>query len=147
MLLRLIVTGYLCAAGLGDAAADTPTAAVRAFYDHPGLELDPAARDRFVDPAKSVIEGDEALRQSGQGECLDPRMPVDGTQTDAAEIAGTLKTAEAIKGDTAKVIVAFLADGAPHRLEWKLQLVGQDWKVADILSVSGEWALSQYGCR
>lgn len=126
--------------------ANSPTEAVRAFYDHVGLELDPAARDRFVDPALSVIAGDEALRKSGQGGCLDPHMPQDGVE-DGAEIAKSLKMAEAISGDTAKVVVAFKAGTEPHRLEWKLRRAGGGWKVYDILSVVGEWALSQYGCQ
>ncbi|TIV08923.1 MAG: ABC transporter substrate-binding protein, partial [Mesorhizobium sp.] len=35
----------------------------------------------------------------------------------------------------------------PHRLEWKFRKVDGDWKVSDLLSVTGEWALSQYQCE
>ncbi|RVD51134.1 hypothetical protein EN783_33310, partial [Mesorhizobium sp. M2D.F.Ca.ET.140.01.1.1] len=46
-----------------------PTAVVKPFYEHLGLELDPAQRKNFIDPAKSVLDKSDALRASGQGEC------------------------------------------------------------------------------
>jgi len=45
------------------------------------------------------------------------------------------------------VVVAFVVEGHQHRLEWKLKKVGGGWKVSDLLSVTGEWALSQYQCE
>ncbi|TGV62300.1 hypothetical protein EN803_37570, partial [Mesorhizobium sp. M2D.F.Ca.ET.160.01.1.1] len=48
----------------------SPTAVVKPFYEHLGLELDPAQRKNFIDPAKSVLDKSDALRASGQGECL-----------------------------------------------------------------------------
>ncbi|RWE04414.1 MAG: hypothetical protein EOS61_25945, partial [Mesorhizobium sp.] len=50
----------------------SPTAVVKPFYEHPGLELDPTQRKNFIDPAKTVLDKSDALRASGQGECLDP---------------------------------------------------------------------------
>ncbi|RVD53114.1 hypothetical protein EN746_10260, partial [Mesorhizobium sp. M8A.F.Ca.ET.023.02.2.1] len=82
----------------------------------------------------------------GQGECLDPNMALDNADYDKAEIDKSLKTLESINGDQAKVIVAFVA-GNPHRLEWKFKKVGGEWKISDLLSVTGEWALSQYQCE
>lgn len=95
-----------------------------------------------------MLDANEALEKSGQGECLDPDVALDNVDADKAELAGTLRMAEAVKGDEAKVVVAFSsADGNPHRLEWKLRKEGDAWKIADILSVTGEWALSQYQCQ
>lgn len=125
----------------------SPTAVVKPFYEHVGLELDPAQRSHFADPAKSILEKSDALRKSGQGECLDPNMALDNAQYDKAEIDTSLKTIEAVNGDAAKVVVAFVVAGNPHRLEWKLRKVDGDWKVTDLLSVTGEWALSQYQCE
>ncbi|RWP42004.1 MAG: hypothetical protein EOR04_13110 [Mesorhizobium sp.] len=125
----------------------SPTAVVKPFYEHVGLELDPAQRSHFVDPAKSVLDKSDALRKSGQGECLDPNMALDNAAYDRAEIDNSLKTVEAVKGDEAKVIVAFTVAGNPHRLEWKFKKVDGDWKISDLLSVTGEWALSQYQCE
>ncbi|RWM88337.1 MAG: hypothetical protein EOR84_28365 [Mesorhizobium sp.] len=130
----------------------SPTAMVKPFYEHVGLELDPAQRSHFVDPAKSVLDKSDALRKSGQGECLDPNMALDNAAYDRAaydraEIDNSLKTVEAVKGDEAKVIVAFVVASNPHRLEWKFKKVDGDWKISDLLSVTGEWALSQYQCE
>ena len=55
----------------------SPTAVVRPFYDQVGLEIDPAQRSHFIDPAKTVLDKSDALRKSGQGECLDPNMALD----------------------------------------------------------------------
>lgn len=150
MLASRIVSGFMlasCCAAPVAAQAGTPTEAVMAFYDHVGLELDPAERDRFVDPAKTVFDGNERLKKTGEGDCLDPHMPLDNVETGGGEIRKTLKSLETVKGDEAKVTVAFVAAGAPHRLQWQLRKVGDGWKVADILSITGEWALSQYHCE
>lgn len=125
----------------------SPMAVVKPFYEHVGLELDPAERSHFVDPAKSVLDKSDALRKSGQGECLDPNMALDNAAYDKAEIDKSLKTIEAVKGNEAKVVVAFTVAGNPHRLEWKFRKVDGDWKITDLLSVTGEWALSQYQCE
>ncbi|MER8815096.1 hypothetical protein [Mesorhizobium sp. M0965] len=125
----------------------SPTAVVKPFYEHARLEVDPAQRGHFTDPAKSVLDKSDALRKSGQGECLDPNMALDNAEYDEAEIDKSLKTIEAVTGDQAKVVVAFVASGNPHRLEWKLKKVDGDWKISDLLSVTGEWALSQYQCE
>jgi hypothetical protein len=128
-------------------APGSPTALVKPFYEHFGSELDPARRGDFTDPARKVLDDAEALRESGQGECLDPNMALDNAAADEAQIAASLKTLEAVNGDQARVVVAFVEDGKPHRLEWKLKRVGGAWKVADLLSVTGEWELSQYQCE
>ncbi|TPL57240.1 hypothetical protein FJ942_14680 [Mesorhizobium sp. B2-4-2] len=125
----------------------SPTAVVRPFYDQLGLEVDPSQRRHFVDPAKTVLDKSDALRKSGQGECLDPNMALDNADYDKAEIDKSLRTLEAINGDQAKVIVAFVVAGNPHRLEWKFKKVDGEWKISDLLSVTGEWALSQYQCE
>ncbi|UCI06071.1 hypothetical protein [Mesorhizobium sp. B1-1-8] len=125
----------------------SPTAVVKPFYEHLGLELDPAQRKNFIDPAKTVLDKSDALRASGQGECLDPNMALDNADYDKLAIDRSFKTIEAVNGDEAKVVVAFVVEGNAHRLEWKLKKVGGDWKISDLLSVTGEWALSQYQCE
>ena len=125
----------------------SPTAVVKPFYEHLGLELDPAQRKNFIDPAKTVLDKSDALRASGQGECLDPNMALDNADYDKLAIDKSLRTIEAVNGDEAKVVVAFVVEGHQHRLEWKLKKVGGAWKITDLLSVTGEWALSQYQCE
>lgn len=124
----------------------SPTAIVRPFYERAGAETAPSARSLFVDPARGVLDKNEALETSGQGDCLDPNMALDNVPYDKAAVDGSLKMAEAVSGDEAKVVVAFTQDGDQHRLEWKLRKVGGEWKIHDLLSVTGEWALSQYQC-
>ena len=125
----------------------SPTAVVKPFYEHVGLELDPAERKNFIDPAKTVLDKSDALRKSGQGECLDPNMALDNANYDKLAIDKSLKTIEAVNGDEAKVVVAFVVEGNAHRLEWKLKKVDGGWRISDLLSVTGEWALSQYQCE
>ena len=125
----------------------SPIAIVKPFYEHVGLEVDPAQRGLFVDPAKTVLDKSDALRKSGQGECLDPNMALDNVDYDKDAIDKSFKTLESVNGDAAKVIVAFVVAGNPHRLEWKLKKVDGAWKISDLLSVTGEWALSQYQCE
>jgi len=125
----------------------SPTAVVRPFYDQVGLEIDPAQRSHFIDPAKTVLDKSDALRKSGQGECLDPNMALDNADYDKLAIDKSLKSIEAVNGDQAKVVVAFVVEGHQHRLEWKLKKIDGDWKISDLLSVTGEWALSQYQCE
>jgi hypothetical protein len=134
-------------AGIVAASAGPAADAVKSFYDNPDLDIDQVSRDRFVDPAKTVLDGNDTVKKSGQGDCLDPHMALDNVLPGRAELEKSLKTAEAVNGDEAKVIVAFTASGEPHRLEWKLKKIGGAWKIEDLLSVTGEWALSQYHCE
>jgi hypothetical protein len=138
----LLLTGQKAA--LAGEASD----AVKAFYDHPGLELDPAARDRFVDPARKLLDQNDAIKAAGSPDgCLDPALPFDDTDYDPAVVASTLKLAERVEGEDAKVVAMFkVPDGVAH-LEWKLKKVGGAWKVADIVSMSKDWALSQFNCE
>jgi hypothetical protein len=125
----------------------SPMALIKPFYERIGSELDPAGRSHFIDPAKAVLDASDALEKSGQGECLDPNMALDNAPPDKAEIDKSLKMLEAVKNDAAKVVVAFVEAGNPHRLEWKLKKVAGVWKISDLLSVTGQWALSQYQCQ
>jgi hypothetical protein len=125
----------------------SPMAMIKPFYERIGSELDPAGRNRFIDPAKAVLDASDALEKSGQGECLDPNMALDNAPADKAEIDKTLKMLEAVKNDEAKVVVAFVEAGNPHRLEWKLKKIAGAWKISDLLSITGQWALSQYQCQ
>jgi hypothetical protein len=132
----------------GAALAGEAADAVKPFYDRPGLELEPAERGRFVDPAKTVLDQNDAIKAGGEGDgCLDPALPFDDSDYDAAEVAKTLKLAETMSGDEAKVVATLkVADGIA-RLEWKLRKVEGAWKVADIVSMTKDWALSQFNCE
>ena len=81
------------------AAAEEPVDAVKAFYDHPGLELEPTARDRFVDPARRILDQNDAIKAGGEPDgCLDPALPFNDTDYDLAEVTGSLKLAQSVTG-------------------------------------------------
>ena len=130
-----------------NAFAGTATEAVQPFYAHPGLELEASARDRFVDPALTILNQNDAIRVTGEEGCLDPALPFDDTDYDLAEVTASLSFSETVTGNEAKVIAAFTAENAPHRMQWRLRNVGGAWKIADLVSMTGDWALSQFNCQ
>ena len=121
--------------------------AVQPFYAQPGLEFEPSARDRFTDPAKNILNQNDAIKQTGEEGCLDPALAFDDTDYDYADVMASLKFVEAVKGDQAVVSALFRAEGEPARVEWKLRKVGEEWKIADIFSLTKDWALSQFNCE
>jgi hypothetical protein len=121
--------------------------AVQPFYAHPGLELEASARDRFTDPALNVLNQNDAIKKTGEEGCLDPALAFDDTDYDLAEVTNSLSLAESIKGEDATVVATFKVLKEPHRMQWKLKMVGSAWKIADIVSMNGDWALSQFNCE
>ena len=130
-----------------ETAPATPTELVKRFYDHVGLEREASARTDFTDPAKTVLDEADRLQKSEGADCLDPNMALDAATYDKDELAKSLKMVDAVSGDEARVVVAFTVSGEAHRMQWMLKKVDGAWKVADLLSVTGEWALSQYHCE
>lgn len=130
------------------ALAGEASDAVRAFYDHPGLELEASARDRFVDPARRVLDLNDRIKAEGAPDgCLDPALPFDDTDYVLADVQSSLKLAEAVAGDDAKVVAMFKVPGDVARVEWVLKKAAGEWKVADIVSMTKDWALSQFNCE
>jgi hypothetical protein len=132
----------------GVAFAGEATDAVRPFYERPGLELEPAERGRFVDPAKKVLDQNDAIRAEGSDEgCLDPALPFDDTDFDHAAVMTSLQLSEAVKEDSADVLATFTTLEGPARIEWKLKKVDGAWKIADLVSMTKDWALSEFNCE
>lgn len=146
---RIVLSALALAAGASVAFAQeaTPIDVVRPFYETIGSETDPANRDRFADPARTILDDNDALAKSGQGYCLDPGLALDNAAYDADELKASLKLQENVEGDQAKVVSSFKLGGEPHRMQWMLKKVDGAWKIADVLSVTGEWSLSQYNCK
>jgi hypothetical protein len=130
-----------------DAFAETATEAVQPFYAQPGLELEASARDRFVDPALTILNQNDAIRATGEEGCLDPALAFDDTEYDLAEVMASLSFSETVTGNEAKVIAAFTAENAPHSMQWRLRNVDGAWKIADLVSMTGDWSLSQFNCQ
>ena len=91
------------------ALAGEPSEVVRPFYLQPGLELEQSARGHFIDPARKVLNQNDAIRQGGEVGCLDPALPFNDTNYDPAEIASTLKLEEIVSGNEATVLAKFMA--------------------------------------
>ncbi len=129
------------------ALAGEPSEVVRPFYLQPGLELEQSARGHFIDPARKVLNQNDAIRQGGEVGCLDPALPFNDTNYDPAEIASTLKLEEIVSGSEATVLAKFMAEGQEQAVQWRLKDIGGRWRIADMISTSKDWALSRFQCE
>ena len=129
------------------ALAGEPSEVVRPFYLQPGLELEQSARGHFIDPARKVLNQNDAIRQGGEVGCLDPALPFNDTNYDPDEIASTLKLEEIVSGNEATVLAKFMAEGQEQAVQWRLKDIGGRWRIADMISTSKDWALSRFQCE
>lgn len=146
MLLPLFALPLLIATASAVTAAE-PGEVVRQFYLQPGLELEESARGNFIDPARKVLNQNDAIRQGGEEGCLDPALPFNDTRFDLAEVTGSLKLEEMITGAEATVIARFVAEGHEQAVQWRLKEIGGRWRIADFMSLSKDWALSRFQCE
>lgn len=146
MLLPLFALLLLIATASAVTAAE-PGEVVRQFYLRPGLELEESARGNFIDPARKVLNQNDAIRQGGEEGCLDPALPFNDTRFDLAEVTGSLKLEEMITGTEATVIARFVAEGHEQAVQWRLKEIGGRWRIADFMSLSKDWALSRFQCE
>ena len=129
------------------ASAGEPSEVVRPFYLQPGLELEKSARNRFIDPARKILNQNDEIRQGGPDGCLDPALPFNDTDFDPAEVARTLTLHELVKGDEATVLATFMASGEKNSVQWRLKKIGAEWRIFDMVSMSKDWALSRFQCE
>lgn len=129
------------------AFAGAPSEVVRQFYDQPGLELEASARGNFLDPARKVLNLNDAIRQGGEDGCLDPHLPFNDTNFDPAEVARTIQFEELVTGGEATVVAKFQAEGQLQAVQWRLKDIGGRWRIFDIVSMSKDWALSRFQCE
>lgn len=142
-----LVVGLFCSIGATGALAGAPSDVVKQFYLQPGLELEQSARANFIDPARKVLNQNDAIRQGGEEGCLDPALPFNDTNYDPSEVAGTLKLEELISGGEATVVAKFTAEGQEHAVQWQLREIGTTWRISDMISMSKDWALSRFQCE
>jgi hypothetical protein len=141
------LVAVLLLAGLSPALAGEPSEVVRQFYVQPGLELEQSARGNFIDPARKVLNQNDAIRQGGPDGCLDPSLPFNDTNYDPAEVARTLKLEELVSGNEATVLAKFMAEGQEQAVQWRLKEIGTSWRISDMISTSKDWALSRFQCE
>ena len=124
--------------------------AVKFFYADPGAEFEPANRDRFTDPAKSVLDANEKAEDKAEL-CIDFVLSINAQDYEQSEIDKTLKLNEEIFGEDATVTAYFtLFPGQADSEEiviWTLKNVGGEWKVADLMSDGSNWVLSEFKCQ
>ena len=133
---------------MGSAAkADNPSEVVKPFYLKPGLELEQSARGNFIDPARKVLDQNDAIRLDGEEGCLDPALPFNDTNYDPDEVARTLRLEEIVSGGDATVLARFMAEEEEHSVQWMLKEIGGSWRISDVASMSKDWALSRFQCE
>lgn len=141
MQLRLLAA-VACLALPSAAQAGPAADAVARFYANPGTEMKPEMRRYFTDPARGVLDRDEA---TGAG-CVPAGFAVDVPGHDAAELKRTLELRESVQGDGAIVMAYFRQSGERRAIEWTLSRQGRSWLVADVMSLQGGWRLSDLPC-
>jgi hypothetical protein len=142
-----LFAAVLLTAMSSSALAGEPSDVVKQFYLQPGLELEQSARGHFIDPARKVLNQNDAIRQGGEEGCLDPALPFNDTNFDPAEVAGTLKLEELVSGNDATVLAKFTAEGQEQAVQWRLKDIGGKWRISDMISTSKDWALSRFQCE
>lgn len=142
-----LVALLLLTATVSVAFAGAPSEVVRPFYLQPGLELEEAGRSQFIDPARRVLNLNNDIRQGGEEGCIDPALPFNDTDYDPAQIASTLELEEVIHGSEATVVAKFVSEGEPQAVQWRLKEIGGRWRIADMISMSKDWALSRFQCE
>ena len=144
------IAAAILAAMLSAAHAGAPADAVRPFYANVASELDPEFRGKFVDPAKSKLDGNDKLLSDGET-CIDWILSIDAQDYDGTVLAKTLQLSDKEDGDKATVTATFyLAEDQPGpagEVVWSLEKVDGVWKVSDIASKAGGWKLSELDCN
>lgn len=131
------------------ALAGPASDAVRFFYVPVKWEADPEFRERFTGPAKKLFDLNDKMPEGEIG-CIDFGPGIDGQDYDDATIKKTLKLAEEVSGDQATVTARFTlfpeGDDAKREIQWVMVSEGGKWKIADIVSVTSGWKLSELEC-
>ena len=131
------------------ALAGPASDAVRFFYVPVKWEADREFRDRFTGPAKKLFDLNDKMPEGEIG-CIDFGPGIDGQDYDDATIKKTLKLAEEVSGDQATVTARFTlfpeGDDAKREIQWLMVNEGGKWKIADIVSVTSGWKLSELEC-
>ncbi len=144
--MKIALAAALLLTTFGAAHAGPASDAVAAFYGNPDAAFDPAQRGRFADPARALLDANDRLWEEQQEACLGFSFVIDGQDWDDDEIASTLELTESVQGDGAIVMARFSNFGETRTLEWTLERAGRVWRVADVMSIEGDWRLSDLSC-
>ncbi len=145
--MKFVLAASLLFASAFSVQAGPASDAVASFYKNPDIAFDAEQRDRFVDPARALLDANDRVWEEQQEACIGFSFVIDGQDWDEDEIASTLELTEAVKGDGAIVMARFSNFGDTQTLEWTLERSGRAWRVADIMSLEGDWRLSELTCE
>ena len=132
------------------AIAGPASDAVRFFYTPVQWEADPQFRDRFTGPAKTLFDLNDKMPEGEIG-CIDFGPGIDAQDYDDETIKKTLNLSEEVSGAAATVTATFTlfpdhSDEAKREIQWLMLNEGGIWKIADIVSVTSGWKLSELEC-
>jgi hypothetical protein len=116
--------------------------AVRYFYDNPDAAFEVDGK-RIADPMLEVIKANAA---NSEEPCIDFSPVMDAQDWDDKEVKDSLKLTEVVDEQTAIVTATFKLFGQERSLDWAMFKLDGVWKVTDISSKTGEWALSTFEC-
>ena len=144
--MKIVLAAAVLFASAFSVQAGPASDAVASFYENPDSAFDADERDRFVDPARALLDANDRLWEEQQEACIGFSFVIDGQDWDDDEIASTLELTESVQGDGAIVMARFSNFGETRTLEWTLERSGRAWRVADIMSLQGDWRLSELTC-
>jgi hypothetical protein len=145
--MKFVLAASLLFASAFAAQAGPASDAVVSFYKNPDAAFDAEQRDRFVDPARALLDANDRVWEEQQEACIGFSFVIDGQDWDEDEITSTLELTESVEGDGAIVMARFSNFGETRTLEWTLERSGRVWRVADIMSLEGDWRLSELTCE
>lgn len=133
------------------AMAGPASDAVKFFYTQGRFVGDTDYRDRFIGPARTLFDQNDAALDSEDGvPCIDSDPALDAQDFDDDELARTLKLSESVNGDHAEVTAAFRLfageEDSSREMVWTLRKVAGSWKISDIASKTNGWRLSELEC-
>jgi hypothetical protein len=133
----------------GAAYAETPETIVRGIYAG-GLTQSsfsrlrsPASRARYFQPGLVKLF---AADDRTENLCIDFAITSSGQDFDEKEIARTLQIGTKAGGNRAVVDVRFRNFGEANHIRYDFTRAGDNWKIADIASLSHRWRLSKLRC-
>jgi hypothetical protein len=124
------------------ALAGEPSDVVKYFYENPDEAFN-TENTRLGVPVIAVMKAHAASEEP----CVDFSPVMDAQDWDEAEVKSSLKLDEKLDGDAASVAATFKLFGEDRTVDWALAKQAEGWKVVEISSKVGEWALSKFECK
>jgi Protein of unknown function (DUF3828) len=141
--MRLFYFSLMLAVFAFPAFAGEPADIVKYFYENPDEALK-ADNAKLGEPILTVLKANAANEEEP---CIDFSPVMDAQDWDDKEIKDSLKLDERLDGDTASVAATFKLFGEERTVDWALAKQADGWKVVEISSKVGEWALSKIECQ